>query len=424
MTTPTTPPAAHRHFSLFGAPGTNSNLGLNALMRGTLTAAMQYDPGAGFTVFDNQLGSRRSTMTVGSREASFDVLGARLSRRVTRAESFTAMRAAVLVRGRGNAGARAVLDSTAVLDVSGGDSFSDIYGWHRFRTVCAPKRLALAAKRPLVLLPQTYGPFADPKAAEEAKRLVLASTQAWARDPDSFAGLRALLGSAFDPERHLDGVDLAVLLQPETPGTLTPPLAALLDSDPRPIGVNVSGLLWNHAARFGLTADYRRAMSVLVQRLADGDSPVVLVPHVLGSKPGMESDNIASEELVASLPERTRARVHVVEGLSNASHAKWIIRRCAWFIGGRMHATIAALSSGVPCAAVAYSHKFRGVFATMGAPDGVLDARGLTTQALVEAALESYSTRADTRERLETQLPVVTARAQTQISHMLDAGGR
>ena len=39
-----------------------------------------------------------------------------------------------------------------------------------------------------------------------------------------------------------------------------------------------------------------------------------------------------------------------------------------------MHATIAALSSGVPCATVAYSLKARGVFASCGMAHAVADA--------------------------------------------------
>ena len=50
----------------------------------------------------------------------------------------------------------------------------------------------------------------------------------------------------------------------------------------------------------------------------------------------------------------------------DASEVKWCISKLDWFVGSRMHATIAALSSGVPCAAIAYSRKFRGVFATLG----------------------------------------------------------
>jgi polysaccharide pyruvyl transferase WcaK-like protein len=47
-------------------------------------------------------------------------------------------------------------------------------------------------------------------------------------------------------------------------------------------------------------------------------------------------------------------------GLS-AAELKWIIARCEIFAGARTHATIAALSSGVPTLSIGYSLKARGL---------------------------------------------------------------
>ena len=44
-----------------------------------------------------------------------------------------------------------------------------------------------------------------------------------------------------------------------------------------------------------------------------------------------------------------------------ASEIKHEIARMDWFVGTRMHATIAALSTGVPAGEVAHSPKFRGI---------------------------------------------------------------
>ena len=55
----------------------------------------------------------------------------------------------------------------------------------------------------------------------------------------------------------------------------------------------------------------------------------------------------------------------------------------------RMHATIAALSSGVPAAIVAYSVKARGVFASVGQQRHVADARRLDDDALLDALWRS-----------------------------------
>ncbi len=54
---------------------------------------------------------------------------------------------------------RAIRSSVAVLDVSAGDSFADLYGSKRFDYICLFKEMAIQMKKPLILLPQTYGPF-------------------------------------------------------------------------------------------------------------------------------------------------------------------------------------------------------------------------------------------------------------------------
>jgi hypothetical protein len=46
-----------------------------------------------------------------------------------------------------------------VLDIGAGDSFTDIYGPKRFAYLWLTKAMAIARRRPLVLSPQTIGPF-------------------------------------------------------------------------------------------------------------------------------------------------------------------------------------------------------------------------------------------------------------------------
>lgn len=407
--------------SLFGAPGSNTNLGLNALMHGTIAAVMEHEPDAHLAVFDNELGARTGQVLLADgRRASYTLVGARLSRRVTRPESFLNIRASLALGGLANPGARALRDSDLVLDVSGGDSFSDIYGEHRFRTVCAPKELALRARRPLVLLPQTYGPFRDPATARRARTLVLGAERAWARDPDSLEVLRQLLGADYDPSRHRLGVDLAMLLPASSSVDLPPDVEAALATGGA-VGVNVSGLLWNAAADFGLRADYRVAVRDMVEGIVRGGHPVVLLPHVLGRRPGGEADNLADAELLTSLPAEVAAQVHRVPWVHTAADAKHVVSRCAFFVGTRMHSTIAALSSATPCAAIAYSSKYRGVFSSLGVADSVLDARTTGTADLTGGILKLVEDAPRLRRILEVTAAESVRSARAQMGEVLAA---
>lgn len=303
----------------------------------------------------------------------------------------------------------------AALDLSGGDSFTDLYGPRRFDSVCAPKRLAILLRKPLILLPQTYGPFRDTGRRAEASRIVRYAARAWARDARSFEILRDLLGDTFDPTRHRLGVDVAFRL----PSIDAPRLREKLPG--RFVGVNVSGLIWNNPAgardRYLFKADYRDAVTRIVGLLAR-ETPVVLVPHVLSPRGHYESDRSAAEDLVASLSPDVRANVHVCSDPADPCEAKGLIARCDWFMGTRMHATIAGLSSGVATAAISYSDKTLGVFETCGQGSHVHDPRRLATDELVERVLASYRDRDAARASLAIGLPPVLATADEQMDEI------
>ena len=86
--------------------------------------------------------------------------------------------------------------------------------------------------------------------------------------------------------------------------------------------------------------------------------------------------------------------------LRSPGETKWLISQLDWFCGTRMHATIAALSSGVPVSAIAYSAKVQGVFETCGQGDAVADARTLPGPDVVEVVWASFAGRRAAAEAL------------------------
>lgn len=387
----------------------------------TLATLFEHEPEARVTVFDNGWGVRSEQVRVGENLVRVALCGARHSRRVHRPETYLNMRVSAMLGGLGNAGLARIDAADAVLDVSGGDSFSDIYGTRRFRTVAWPKRLAVLRGRPLVLLPQTYGPFREPFVRAEAADLVRRSAMVWARDPDSFAALRDLMGSDFDPSRHREGVDVAFALAPRPPAE--PGREQLLtwwSAEHGPVvGINVSGLVWQrNGARFGLRANGWGVIQRLCEKLlAEPGVRVILVPHVRGGRTA-DDDNAATGRLRAELSVHGD-RVAVVPPGLGPREAKWIISRTAWFCGMRMHSTIAALSSGVPTSSIAYSGKARGVFATLGQEQHVADARRLNDDELLDVLWHSWQTRHQAAAEVKRRAPVIAYRAHAQLKEIV-----
>lgn len=407
-------------YCLFGAAPNTGNLGVSALCFGVLQGLSLASPGSRVTVFD--YGRGRRGWDIGLEGVDAECVGAYHTKRLWRPECLRSMLFAAGVGGLGNLGVGRIRGSSAVLDISGGDSFTDLYGAHRFAEIASTKRLALRVGVPLVLLPQTYGPFRGARERGQAAEIVRRATMCWARDERSFEILKDLLGGEFDPLRHRCGVDVAFLLGVREPGSaLARPLDEWLGAgDGRTVGFNVSGLIYmsedGGRAQYGLRADYRGAVERFVGRVLERtDARVMLMPHVIAPEGHYESDNEACARLCARLGAMGEGRVATAPSVGDPREAKWLISKMSWFCGTRMHSTIAGLSTGVPTAAIAYSDKTRGVFETCGQGEHVADPRELDTDGLVEALWASFEARERARATLASALPGVLGQAEEQM---------
>jgi colanic acid/amylovoran biosynthesis protein len=97
---------------------------------------------------------------------------------------------------------------------------------------------------------------------------------------------------------------------------------------------------------------------------------------------GFGNDERCHRELLHDLADLGDAVRCAPSGL-NAPQTKQLIAGCRYFIGARTHATIAAMSSGVPTLSIAYSVKARGINLDLfGHERYVLDTRQLDANGL------------------------------------------
>ncbi len=408
-----------------GAAPTTRNLGVEALLHSAAAGLGRRFPGAQLTVFDFGTGSGPLDLDLAAGPLRVERVAASNSKRFWAPECMKTQRLAGRLGPLGNSlpAVRALRGASALFDVSGGDSFTDLYGAKRFWTSTHPKLLCLEQGTPLVLLPQTYGPFETPKLRAVAENSVRGAAAAWARDERSFATLKEMLGQDFDPARHRLGVDMAFGLEPKDPGrSLCAQLDAWLEQGDRPVaGINVSGLIYKDpraaAERYGFRADYAELVRGLVQGLVERGARVVMVPHVLAPAGRPESDPEACVQVTAEIPSRYAGDVCVLEPPYGAAEVKHVLHRLDWFCGTRMHATIGALSGGIPTAAIAYSLKFQGVFDGLGVGTSVVDPRALETGPALEALLAAY----DRREADAAVLAESVPRTKANVEEQMDA---
>ncbi|MCY2967416.1 MAG: polysaccharide pyruvyl transferase family protein [Planctomycetota bacterium] len=419
--------AALNEVSLFGASPDTGNRGVTALCHAVIWHLFERQV-ARTNLFDHGRGERLVQIPFGPQTLPVYQIGGILSRRYYRSENLWNIRVSNWLGGLGNPAAKAVRRSQLVLDVSAGDSFTDLYGPKRFQTIMFHKWIVREAGRPLILLPQTYGPFQQPASFQAARDVLNYARQAWARDADSFAALRELAGDSFDPARHRQGVDLAFALPPFPPAHVPPELAAWLAPAERPqetlVGFNISGLIFNQPEpakrQFKLQADYPALVREFLEWiLKTTELRIVLVAHVIAPEGNVESDLDAARAFHASLPEHWRARVQITPPDWSPSELKWLIGQTTWFCGTRMHSTIGALGTETPAAAVSYSLKTRGVFATCGQAHAVFELRHSSTADIVDALKNSFQSRDATRRALAQDVPAVRLRAKSQLDEML-----
>jgi coenzyme F420-reducing hydrogenase beta subunit/polysaccharide pyruvyl transferase WcaK-like protein len=298
-----------------------------------------------------------------------------------------------------------------VVDIGEGDSFTDMYGQGRFWNQAKTKALVLWLGVPLVLAPQTIGPFQNRKNRILAKALLRGASAVFTRDQLSIAELGSVGKAA------VCATDLALRLDYERP-TRTKSGAVR-------VGLNVSGLLYNGGYTkndpFGLTLDY----PTLVQRLVEYwlDQPGVelwLVAHVL-SPLRAEDDRLANAQLLQRYP-----KLHVAPEFRDPREAKSFIADLDFFSGARMHACIAALSAGVPVVPLAYSRKFKGLLDALDYP-WLADGRELSTDqafSYIVHAFEQRTQLVDALDRVQSTTDMLLGRYESYIAQLLGSRQR
>jgi len=306
--------------------------------------------------------------------------------------------------------AELVHSTEVAIDLSEGDSFSDIYGNIRFLVHFLYKMLPGIADVPLFIFPQTIGPFYSRLNRALARLALNRAKLVFTREPYSTQIVSQLIR---DKNKLVEASDMAFLMDSK-PIKMLPNVY----DDEGYIGINVSGLLFftDDPERLAWTPVlYQNFMNALVEQfILQEQRRVVIIPHVRGTGDVTYADEDiqASRQLIQQLAPGTHSRVHLIEEPLNAQELKYIISRSDFFVGARMHACLAALSSCVPLVPVSYSHKFQGVLAQLGMEDLVCSPkRQNDVDAMLKHVIYWYINRDLIRERLAQVVPAARERA-------------
>ena len=288
-----------------------------------------------------------------------------------------------------------------VFDIGEGDSFTDIYGGKRLALQVLTKLAAIRRGIPLVLSPQTIGPFDHPVGRRIAIAVMARARAVFARDHLSKAFLDNHLRNVATDEF----IDVAFAL----------PFAATERAEAVRIGLNPSGLLFSGGYsgknELGLTLDYAELNRALVRRFLDAGAQVHLFAHVSdwrnmdGGQASRDDDRSATAILHAEFPQ-----TQLAPRFATASEAKSWMSGLDMVVAGRMHACIGAFSAGVPVVPIAYSRKFNGLFQSLGY-EHFVDGKVASTEAALGQIMAAFAG----RDALRAAVAAGKARADAKL---------
>lgn len=411
-----------RNVMLMGAGFTTSNMGVWALASGAVTSVWHAYPDAKINFLDyNAIPASYKVIHHGG-SGDVRLINLRFSKKFWLPNSIARLLLTVLLinvipfrslRDRlysRNLWLHHIREADLVGSIAGGDSFSDIYGINRLIYVALPQILVLLMGKPLILLPQTIGPFKSPFGKILARLVLRRARKVHTRDQEGVCMIPELLGC--DYSRITFCYDMGFVLKGQIVDERMPAWLADITPDAPVVGINVSGLLhiggYTRKNMFGLKGDYSKMIHELIALFVQKhNAHIMLIPHVLGDTENSESDVSACHAIFRESKAEFQNRLHVVEDGYNHHELKALIGRCNFFLGSRMHACIAALSQCIPAVGLAYSRKFQGVFESVGVQDLVLDLRVHDEKAIVALADSLYQRGPEFRTRLHKKMPEV-----------------
>ncbi len=422
---------SHNNIIILGASFDTGNLGVSALAWSTIYLLLNKWPGADM----NSLGGRsRSKVSVKIKDSSIEILSwpVRYSPKLFIANHIVWMLLTVsLIKlfpflkkmlVKEGSTLEAVYRADVFADITGGDSFSDIYGMKRLIFGCLEKLLCQLTGKPFVMLPQTYGPFKRSFSSYLAMRILKRATRIYSRDKEGMAVVKGLIG---ETDKLALSPDVAFVLEPKAPErskVSDRQLTSLLFNDlqSQVVGLNVSGLLFNGGYtgnnEFGLKCSYKDLINEIVNYFsALPDTKVLLVPHVVPELFEVENDLTACHQVWDILSADLKEKVFIAEPegrdlFFDQCEIKYIIGKCDFFMGSRMHATIAAISQCIPAVGLAYSKKFAGVFETVGMDKWVADLRTEDEESILYRLREAFEARNETAYHLKMTIPRIKKR--------------
>lgn len=295
--------------------------------------------------------------------------------------------------------ADAVSKADMVVSMGGGYLLArpGLDGYQNVFFVLLPALLAQKAGVPVVFAPQSFGPFPGKPQRRLVGRVLRRAALVLAREDVSVGLLEECGVSARQVQRAIDS---GFAFAPE----VTSDWRGRLQVGAQEPLVGLTARRWLAPAA---QERYERALAETIDALQSDGARVVLIPQVTTDYLG-DDDRIVERRIAdycATAPLRIEERVDYRD-------LKGLYGECSLLIGTRFHSVIFSLTSGVPCVAIEYEHKTRGIMADLGLGEWVVPIAEVTYPGLWALVDKLRANPEEYRAVLQQRLPAYIAQAE------------
>lgn len=280
-----------------------------------------------------------------------------------------------------------------------------------------------------VIMPQAWGPFADPATAENTQRMLGLAEAFHIRDRVSRGYMEQLLGK---PEGSLPVVpDIAFGMQ-TPPARLGEELLSgygFARSADRPlVAISPNMRVYEKTGAGDAGNAYVQALVALARHLMTAHrAQLVLVPNEIMVHDGFPDDRRlcrllheaivgqGTDALLADAADQA-SDIALIDRYHSAEDIKATIGLADVLVASRFHSLIFALSQGVPSLAISWSHKYRELMDLFGMADFVFEENAIDPEALKRKTDALLGERSAWHSRISDTLVGIRERIEAPLS--------
>ena len=292
---------------------------------------------------------------------------------------------------------RAVMDADVVVGLGGGylNGATSLAGTLNVLFLLLPIWLATRFRRPVVLAPQSYGPFGTALQVLLVRRCLNRVNRIVVREDLSLA---ELITAGVRPDLVERGVDSAFVFGSPRSRSSSSATSAVPQ-------VGITARQW---LRGPDQESYERSLAAFVDWLEDSEGAfVTLIPQVTSHYQN-DDDRLVSRRIASYC----RSSPKVLDSELSHRELRDLYGNLDYLVGTRFHSVIFSLTVGTPALAIEYERKTSGIMKDLGLDEWVIPIHEVSAPRLRHDFLELKARRDTYLRVLHQSLPAYVGRAQ------------